>query len=97
MENVRFGTTPQLFTFRCRAHAVPAAQKQREAVFLLQRRDHSADAGGRVLQLLRRGGQAAGLNGADKRAVTVKLLNILLCLNVKDSVINHRFTQSIAR
>ena len=73
------------------------AQQERNARLLLKRRDHAAHAGGRVLQRLRGGGQTSGLNGADERAVAIEFHGVLLCGIVKDGLMDHRFTQSVAR
>ena len=73
------------------------AQQERNARLLLKRRDHAAHAGGRVLQRLRGGGQTSGLNGADERAVAIEFHGVLLCEIVKDGLMDHRFTQSVAR
>lgn len=79
------------------ANAAVLAQQERNARLLLKRRDHAAHAGGRVLQRLRGGGQTSGLNGADERAVAIEFHGVLLCEIVKDSLMDHRFTQCIAR
>lgn len=73
------------------------AQQERNARLLLKRRDHAAHAGGRVLQRLRGGGQTSGLNGADERAVAIEFHGVLLCEIVKDGLMDHRFTQGVAR
>ena len=87
----------QLFALLCRANAAVLAQQERNARLLLKRRDHAAHAGGRVLQRLRGGGQTSGLNGADERAVAIEFHGVLLCEIVKDGLMDHRFTQSVAR